>query len=83
MAEPWRNWLHYGPELRDDGKRIELLAEDGHILQGTLYLDDWGTDADGDEYPIFMVKLEDESQVCPWEYNGWRFVSDKRTGDTV
>jgi hypothetical protein len=76
MADQWRNWLlDQSPELRDDGRRIELLAADGRILQGTLYLDDWGTNEDGDEYPIFMVTLEDERQVCPWEYKGWRFVA--------
>ena len=75
MADPWRNWLHHGPELRDDGRQIELLAADGQILEGTLYVDDWGTNEDCDEYPIFMVKLEDQTQVCPWEYKGWRFVT--------
>lgn len=76
MADLWRDWLlDQSPEFRDDGKRIELLAANGQILQGTLYLDDWGTNEDGDEYPIFMVKLEDQSQVCPWEYKGWRFVA--------
>ena len=76
MADPWRNWLvDQSPELRDDGRRIELLAADGRILRGTLYVDDWGTNEDGDEYPIFMVTLENEREICPWEYKGWRFVT--------
>ena len=33
MADLWRNWLHHGPELRDDGRQIELLAADGRFLR--------------------------------------------------
>ena len=71
---PWNpSW----PISQDAGKEIQVLAEDGSVIQGTLRIHRVIRDARGNEIPIFVLE-EASGQRRPFvDYDQWRFLSER------
>jgi hypothetical protein len=73
---PWHDWLEAWPDWADDGRRVELVLENGRTVDGILRIDDVVPDGEGDEYPIWIVTLDDGGKLSfAGDMRKWRFLS--------
>ena len=75
------------PGFRDTGETVELLDEAGAVVAvGVLLYDDWDNDGEGDEWPVWLVRLPDGSVQSVFDWSGFRWPmaeEDQPTGGDV
>jgi hypothetical protein len=67
------NWTSTSwPGWSDAGRLVEIEMEDGQTLQGTLEVDDFFTDGEGDEVPVFIIRTSDGAKHSFVDHKRWR-----------
>lgn len=67
-------WRTDSPDWKDDGKLLNLLAESGSTITGKLCYDDFASDGEGEEYPIWNVRFDNGEESSLWDFKGWSFA---------
>ena len=66
-------WEDGWPDWCDDGRQVEI-TQDGFATQGTLTFDEWASDGEGNECPIWELKLSTGAVVSFCMHDKWRFL---------
>jgi hypothetical protein len=69
----WRDTLGDMPDSGQDFGEAELEREDGTVVTGTIFIDDYWT-GDDEDVPIIKVRLADESETSIFDFVRWRRV---------
>lgn len=67
-------WRDDVPDWQDQGKRAQLLLDDGSTTSGTLYVEDAYWNGCDDEIPIFHIKLDDGGDMAVVGEHQWRLT---------
>jgi hypothetical protein len=61
------------PDWKDTGKLIEAKKDNGEIVIGTLFIDDFFFDGEN-EVPEFTIKTSDHKEYSFVDFDEWRFI---------
>ena len=65
-------WDDGYPDWKDSGRLVTILI-DGKETTGVLCYDDWVSDGDGDEFPLWLVRVPGAPYECFAAADKWRF----------
>jgi hypothetical protein len=74
-ATDWQPWSAPWPQWKDSGRRIAIRLKDGQEFEGELYLEDMVTDGEGEDYPVWDIRMDDGTQRTFADNKEWRFLS--------
>lgn len=63
-------WNDEFPVWQDDGKKISVRTPTVE-LTGTLYYEDFDSDEEGNEWPLWRIKLQSGETHSLFEFDEW------------
>jgi hypothetical protein len=70
----WTKWNDAWPGWQDTGKRVEIEHDDGSTASGKLEVDDFFSDGEGEEIPVFIIIADDGTKHSFADNDRWRFT---------
>lgn len=67
------NWTDIFPSWQDDGKRIAAMSEAGQVT-GILTYEELVSDGEGNEWPLWLINLDDGKIVTLIDYDKWKLI---------
>lgn len=64
------SWNDEFPVWQDDGKKVTARTPTVE-LTGTLYYEDFDSDGEGNEWPLWRIKLENDETYSLFEFDEW------------
>ncbi|WP_455852703.1 hypothetical protein [Pantoea endophytica] len=64
-------WTDNLPDWQDDGKSITAISDSSEV-SGVLYYDDFGSDGEGNEWPIWRIKIDSGETKSLFDFDKWK-----------